>query len=128
MTTKRVNAEIKSIEEAAERLLAGEVFYDKYNTKVRFDSTERNPFRYGNEHLSGVWETYTDWEIEVETQWYEEDDAFPRLCWVWDNVDSKREGIVYSYDASSEYPFRMAGAGRINAEPLTLEEGKHYIR
>lgn len=129
MTTKRVDAGIRSKKEAAERLIAGEVFYDAYNKKIYFDGDEVIPFRYGDEPLSGVWATYIDWETEVEIPWYEEADAFPRLCRVWDtDVNAAKVHLIDAFEVGKIYSFRMGEVGWTTAEPLTLEEVKRYVR
>lgn len=76
LLTFKVSAGLKSYTEAVQRLEAGEVFYQN-TKKIYLDTNLDNPFRM--EHVGQVgtnWSCYPEWQVKVETPWYEEEDTF----------------------------------------------------
>lgn len=97
--TTSVNAGIISYEESYTRMMAGEVFYYKYN-KVWFDKVYGN-FMYGDKLLGTYKSNFT--EYTVKKPWFEfasEDN--PILCKVWD-CDSDGNKYEVQYDLISGF-------------------------
>ena len=70
------------------------------------------------------WVKYVEPEPEP-VRWYDQIPTQGIICWVRDNntaICYQQIGIVYAYDITLPYPFRIAGCGYHNAVPLTKEE------
>lgn len=119
----KVNAGIKSKQEAAKRLINGERFWFD-GEEVFFDETKIEPFRYGTETLKVYWREYANWQTEVK---WEDNIGEGVLCWVWDTPDCRSIGIVIRYRSGSEYPYRTILSGFKHAEPATAEEVMKYV-
>ena len=133
-------AGIKTVREAIERLMNGEIFYSPGGCKIIYDdvSVECGPDMYspfkvrGNgrsEHVNYLWEKVSDWQIECK---WENDIGDGVLCWVNDfnRTPGKHDYLrfITAYDKNSDYPYRSKEVGYRFATPLTLEEVKQYIK
>lgn len=84
------NAGIKSKREAAQRLLDGEVFYNRVGDKIYFNESKTSPFLIGNTILGPSWGDYKSWQTKPD--WRDEvSEDNPVLCWVW---NEKKYGVV----------------------------------
>lgn len=120
------NAGIKSMKEAAQRLINGEVFYIR-ECKLYFDVSKIPPFRVGSDSILNLWRDFEEWQIKSE--WYE-DLGEGVLCWAWDSGDEERSRteIVVRYEAERVYKFGTErGCWFAYAEPITKEEAKKFI-
>ena len=134
-------AGIKTVREAIERLMNGEVFYstggydiiyDDVNTLC--DTDQYSPFQIISgtdvcEPVNYLWEQVADWKIEYK---WENDIGDGVLCWVSDSnrIPCRHDylRLVTAYDKSGEYPYRSREVGYRFATPLTLEETKTYTK
>lgn len=104
-----VNAGIKSKQELAERLMAGEVFWSS-DHKIYYDEREVNPFRVGTSALNGCWDDFKGFLIKKE--WTETIPEEGVLCWVSDSVDKAVAGryaiarVVTGYIPTDKYSYR----------------------
>ena len=117
------NAGIKSREEAKQRLDNGEVFYC-YGKKIYFD-VERvwdgeSPYMFGKQEIQDIWNQTENWK--VETDWRDEaSPENPVLCWVWDEISSKRPALVTEYIENELYPYRSLSNWKY-AEPVKTSD------
>ena len=133
-------AGIKTVREAIERLMNGEVFYSPGGYEIIYDdvSVECSGDRYGpfkvrgngrSEHVNYLWEKVSDWRIEYK---WEDDIGDGVLCCVSDSnrTPDARDFllIITGYDREEDYPYRTSYTGYKFATPLTLEEAKKYIK
>lgn len=134
-------AGIKTIREAIERLMDGEVFYSPEGWKIIYDDknmlcdTDRcSPFKLikdsgWSEPINGLWERVSSWQVECE---WEDDIGDGVLCWVSDcnRIPCKHDYLrfITVYDKNRDYPYRSKEVGYRFATPLTLEEVKQYIK
>ena len=131
-------AGIKTVREAIERLMNGEIFYSPGGCKIIYDdvSVECGPDMYspfkvrGNgrsEAVNYLWEKVSDWQIEHK---WEDDIGDGVLCWASDfnRTPGKNDylRLIMVYDKSGDYPYRSKGSAYAFATPLTLEEVKTY--
>jgi len=134
---KRINAGIKSPAEAAQRMQDGEVFYAKSGSRLTYDELAEAKFVYSlygevGTPIAGLWSSVDEWLVAVEMPWYEEEDAFPRLCWVSDRnpEEARHSAIIIRYIAGHAFPFNAADGGikwKL-AKPFNSEEAAKYIR
>ena len=133
-------AGIKTVREAIERLMNGEVFYSPGGYEIIYDdvSVECSGDRYGpfkvrgngrSEHVNYLWEKVSDWQIEHK---WEDDIGDGVLCWVNDfnRTPGKNDylRLITACEKSGDYPYRSMEMGYEFATPLTLEEAKKYIK
>ena len=133
-------AGIKTVREAIERLMNGEVFYSPEGCEIIYDdvSVECGGDRYSpfkircdgrSESVNYLWERVSDWQIEHK---WEDDIGDGVLCWVSDcnRIPCKHDylRLITVYDKNSDYPYRSKEVGYRFATPLTLEEVKQYIK
>ena len=134
-------AGIKTIREAIERLMNGEVFYSPRGCKIIYDdvntscgSDRYSPFKLINdivvcEPVNYLWEQVSDWQIEYK---WENDIGDGVLCWASDfnRTPGKHDYLrfITIYDKNSDYPYRSREVGYRFATPLTLEEAKEYVK
>ena len=133
-------AGIKTVREAIERLMNGEIFYSPGGYEIIYDdvSVECGPDMYspfkvrGNgrsEAVNYLWEKVSDWQIEHK---WEDDIGDGVLCWVSDcnRIPCKHDylRLITAYDKSRDYPYRVKEVGYRFATPLTLEEAKTYTK
>ena len=134
-------AGIKTIREAIERLMNGEVFYSPEGHEIIYDDVNVecspihvNPFKVVRsdgraEPINLLWEKLSDWKIEYK---WENDIGDGVLCWVSDcnRIPCKHDylSFITVYDKNSDYPYRSKEVGYRFATPLTLEEVKQYIK
>ena len=130
MKTKYVNANIKSKEELAQRLMDGEVFYCG-GFKIYYDKdVAGSPFRFDDAFLKDGWDDYKALLTKQEIPWYEDPDSFPCLCWV-DHFDKNPRGdkheadIIIWYEDGCYVPQRD-GTPWKHATPVTDEELKEF--
>ena len=133
-------AGIKTIREAIERLMNGEVFYSLGGYEIIYDdvntlcdTNQRSPFKVirddgQSEPINGLWEIL-NWQIEHK---WEDDIGDGVLCWVSDcnRIPCKHDylRLITAYDKSRDYPYRVKEVGYRFATPLTLEETKTYTK
>ena len=133
-------AGIKTIREAIERLMNGEVFYSPGGYEIIYDDVntlcdtdQRSPFKVirddgQSEPINGLWEIL-NWQIEHK---WEDDIGDGVLCCVSDSnrTPDARDFllIITGYDKEEDYPYRTSYTGYKFATPLTLEEAKKYIK
>ena len=133
-------AGIKTIREAIERLMNGEVFYSLGGYEIIYDdvntlcdTNQRSPFKVirddgQSEPINGLWEIL-NWQIECK---WENDIGDGVLCWVSDcnRIPCKYDylSFITAYDKNSDYPYKSMEVGYRFATPLTLEEAKTYIK
>lgn len=126
------NANINSIEEAINRLIAKErfqrkeyvIFYDAY-----FITKGETPFRLIDRGIESYLESipmprnfilsYKNWEIECADEWYN-NLGNGVLCWV--NEEHTHIGLVTEYSGSAYFSFRNGNTIWEYAKPLTKEE------
>lgn len=137
-------AGIKTIREAINRLMNGEVFYspegyEDYeiiydDVSVKCGKDSYNPFKVlrGNgrsEPVNYLWEKVSDWQTKCK---WEDDIGDGVLCWVSDSnrTPCKHDYLrfITAHNKSEDYPYRSKEAGYRFATPLTLEEVKKYIK
>ena len=133
-------AGIKTIREAIERLMNGEVFYPTEGWKIIYDdgnvecgTGRSSPFKIRcdgrSESVNYLWERVSDWQIEHK---WEDDIGDGVLCWVsdYDRTPGKNDylRLITAYEKSGDYPYRSMEMGYEFATPLTLEEAKKYIK
>ena len=134
-------AGIKTIREAIERLMNGEVFYSTEGWKIIYDdgnvecgTGRSSPFKFiydsdWSEPIDGLWEKVSNWQIEYK---WENDIGDGVLCWVSDcnRIPCKHDylRLITAYDKSRDYPYRVKEVGYRFATPLTLEEAKEYVK
>jgi len=134
-------AGIKTVREAIERLMNGEVFYSPKGCKIIYDdvntscdSDRYSPFKLIRdivvyEPVNYLWEQVSDWQIEYK---WEDDIGDGVLCWVSDGnrIPCKHDYLrfITAYDKNRDYPYRSKEAGYRFATPLTLEEVKTYTK
>jgi len=133
-------AGIKTIREAIERLMNGEVFYSPEGCKIIYDDANvrcnidsSNPFKVRrnarSEPINILWEKVFDWQTKYT---WEDDIGDGVLCWVSDynRTPDKNDflRVIKEYDKSRDYPYRSKEKGYRFATPLTLEEVKQYIK
>lgn len=124
--TNFVNAGIESKEEAVKRLVNGEVFYlGEY--KLFLDCSRPSPFRRGDcPILADNWDDFKKWK--KEEIWYEQPDAFPRLCWVWDyGGQGKLLEVITKCNVDLMF-IDKDGEGWRYAEPVEKGELNHLIK
>ena len=133
-------AGIKTVREAIERLMNGEIFYSPGGYEIIYDDVntlcdtdQRSPFKVirddgQSEPINGLWEIL-NWQIECK---WENDIGDGVLCWVSDcnRIPCKYDylSFITAYDKNSDYPYRSKEVGYRFATPLTLEEAKTYIK
>ena len=134
-------AGIKTVREAIERLMNGEVFYSTEDCEIIYDDVNTScglrlysPFKIISgtdicEPVNYLWEQVADWKIEYK---WENDIGDGVLCWVSDSnrIPCRHDylRLVTAYDKSGEYPYRSREVGYRFATPLTLEETKTYTK
>jgi len=134
-------AGIKTVREAIERLMDGEVFYSPEGWKIIYDDVNvecdtgrSSPFKLiydigWSEPINGLWEKVSDWQIERK---WEDDIGDGVLCWVSDNNCTPDKSdflrIITAYDKEREYPYESEDEAYRFATTLTLEEVKKYIK
>ena len=133
-------AGIKTVREAIERLMNGEIFYSPGGYEIIYDDVSvkcgpdmYSPFKVrGNgrsEHVNYLWEKVSDWQIEHK---WEDDIGDGVLCWVNDfnRTPGKNDylRLITAYDKNSDYPYKSKEVGYRFVTPLTLEEVKQYIK
>ena len=131
----RVNAGIKSKEEALLRLLRGEKFYNgawevsigKKSTDPLFVSNRGLP---SSKHIDclivGELNRFAEWEVEQEAQWYHNIPEGGIICEVWDDDPSivKYERVI-KYDNNYVQGYSFFTEGDIwwkHARPLTCDD------
>ena len=134
-------AGIKTVREAIERLMNGEIFYSPGGCKIIYDdvSVECGPNMYGpfkvrgngrSEPVNYLWEKVSDWQIDEYT--WENDIVDGVLCWISDSnrTPGKHDYLrfITAYDKNRDYPYRSREVGYRFATPLTLEETKTYTK
>jgi hypothetical protein len=146
-------ANIKSVKEATNRLVAGEVFYINTQSlgpnivKIYFDSTKvDDPFRaiYQSSeliqeqslglHSGSLWSFIADWLVKVEMDWWENIQDPGVLCWVSETCIHKPNPedcfirLIESYNSSTKFYISYDWGSKWNyAVPMTEEEVKKYI-
>lgn len=134
-------AGIKTIREAINRLMNGEVFYSPEGYEIIYDDVntscclgQYNPFKIISgtdicEPVNYLWEQVADWQIEHK---WEDDIGDGVLCWVSDcnRIPCKHDylRLITAYDKDRNYPYRSGEVGYRFATPLTLEEAKKHTR
>jgi len=134
-------AGIKTVREAIERLMNGEVFYSLEGCKIIYDDVNTScgldrysPFKLISdivvcEPVNYLWEQVSDWKIEYK---WEDGIGDGVLCWVSDSDHIPDESnflkIITAYREGQEYPYESEDDAYRFATPLTLEEGKKYIK
>ena len=134
-------AGLKTIREAIERLMNGEVFYSTEGCEIIYDDVNTScglrlysPFKIISgtdicEPVNYLWEQVADWQIKYE---WENDIGDGVLCWVsdYDRIpdESNFLKIITAYRKGQEYPYESEDDAYRFATPLTLEEAKEYIR
>ena len=134
-------AGIKTVREAIERLMNGEVFYTPEGYEIIYDdvnvvcsTSDFNPFKVvrsdgRSEPINRLWKRVSDWRIECK---WEDDIGDGVLCWVSDSNQIPDESnflrIITTYSKGQEYPYESEGVAYRFATPLTLEKGKKYIK
>lgn len=120
----KINAGIKSKEEAAQRILNGEQFWFDGN-EIFFDTKNIEPFRYGYSPLKVYWDRFADWQIEAR---WEDNISEGVWCWVWDDpCERKRLRIVIRYNESRTLPYETDFVYFMHAIPATEEEVMKYV-
>ena len=134
-------AGIKTVREAIERLMNGEVFYSPEGREIRYDdsniacgSGRVNPFIIiepdgSCEPINLLWKRVSSWQIEYK---WEDNIGDGVLCWVNDfnRTPGKNDylRLITAYDKNSDYPYKSKEVGYRFVTPLTLEEVKQYIK
>ena len=134
-------AGVKTVREAIERLMDGEVFYSTEGCEIIYDDVNTScglrlysPFKIISgtdmcEPVNYLWEQVADWQIEHK---WENDIGDGVLCWVsdYDRTPGKNDylRLITAYEKSGDYPYRSMEMGYEFATPLTLEEAKKYIK
>lgn len=98
---KTKNAEIKTKQEAIDRIIGGEEFLHKeclFHYNEDFIKLGQSPFRVcfeesNSEIQSDLWGEFEQWERELH--WYEQLEK-PRLCWVGDTTTVLIDSITRS--------------------------------
>ena len=133
-------AGLKTIREAIERLMNGEVFYSTEGWEIIYDdgnmlcdTNQCSPFKLirndgWSEPINGLWELL-NWQIECK---WEDDIGDGVLCWVsdYDRIPDKHNylRLITAYDKGRDYPYRVKEVGYRFATPLTLKETKTYTK
>ena len=124
-------ANIKSVSELAARLESGEVFYLGVS-KIWFDSSRINPFRFDDGELNGCWSRFLELTTRRECNWWEVEGALPALCVVSDSPiegDIADQGIAIVAGVTSRGAFETSEECWWEcARPATMEELKQYIK
>jgi len=133
-------AGIKTVREAIERLMNGEVFYSPEGYEIIYDDANvrcsidnSNPFKVRrnarSEPINILWEKVFDWQTKYT---WEDDIGDGVLCWVSDfnRTPGKNDCVrfITAYDGSLGYPYRSRGVGYKFAIPIKLEEAKKYVK
>ena len=134
-------AGIKTVREAIERLMNGEVFYSPEGWEIIYDeedvtcdSIDYSPFKVirGSSNsvpINSLWRKVSDWKIEYK---WKDNIGDGVLCWVSDlnRIPCRHDylRLVTAYDKSGESPYRSREAGYRFATPLTLKETKTYTK
>lgn len=108
-------AGIKTVREAIERVMAGEVFYSPEGWKIIYDDSNMscrsgrlNPFRVVerdgiSEPINALWKKVSDWQIECK---WEDDIGYGVLCWVSDSNPRPSIGdricLIVNYNSESD--------------------------
>ena len=132
---------IKTVREAIERLMNGEVFYSTGGYEIIYDDVNTScglrlysPFKIISgtdicEPVNYLWEQVADWQIEYK---WEDNIGDGVLCWVSDfnRIPCRHDflRLITAYDKNSDYPYRSKEVGYRFATPLTLEEAKTYTK
>lgn len=120
----KINAGIKSKEEAARRLANGERFWFD-DQEIFFDENKIDPFRYGVYRLQANWDKFSEWQIEAR---WEDNISEGVWCWVWDDPgERKRLRIVIRYNESRTLPYETDFVYFMHAIPATEEEVMKYV-
>ena len=134
-------AGIKTVREAIERLMNGEIFYSPEGWEIVYDEVniECSGDRYGPFKVRGngrskavnyLWEKVSDWQIECK---WEDDIGDGVLCWVSNFAivpgNGNRLRLIVKYYAGEHYPYETDEQCWYKyAIPLTSEELKRYSR
>ncbi len=126
------NANIKSEEELAERLIAGEEF-DYNGGRVWYDFESalkgKSPFRFGTSPLDGYWDDLP--YFKIKQNWYDTvSEENPVICMCWDkDGEEKMPRIITGYDPKNKQGniYRASNSfGYKNAEPVPADSPLIY--
>lgn len=118
-------------------IIESDQWYFKYNTKtnriehsgaITFDNIINTPFVTFEELILNFPQKWINVFESIEQKWYENIPEHGVLCWVFHTPNKKFLRIINEYNPSLKLPFFSNGINWLNAEPLTNDEIKQFLR